>query len=89
MKIVKSQETTSHIPSNLARIPQTQRARAANQLDHLTSLFVRLSDPFEFRLEGGQRNEGTVVWLFLGEYTLAGGETVLMGLLGAGTWVDF
>jgi hypothetical protein len=89
MKIVKSQETSNHMPSNLARIPQKQRALAAHQLDDLTSLLGRLRDPFEFRLEGGRGNEGTVIWLFLGEITLTGSETVLTGLLGAGTWAEF
>jgi hypothetical protein len=76
------------MPSGLAHIPQTQRAKARTQLDDLTSLLSQLHDPFEFRLEGGQRNEGMVIWVFMGKLTLDK-ETVWTGLLGAGVWADF
>ena len=88
LKIVKSHVVSGHMPSGLAHIPPTQRAVAASQVDTLTSLLTQLHDPFEFRLEGGQGNGGTVIWLFLGTITFDG-RTVWGGLLGAGTWGDF
>ncbi|KAF8529418.1 hypothetical protein JB92DRAFT_660461 [Gautieria morchelliformis] len=87
-KIVKSGEISNNMPSGLAQIPQTQRVTARPQLDELTSLLSRLHDPFEFRLQGGQGNEGMVIWVFLGKLTLDK-ETVWTGLLGAGIYADF
>lgn len=61
---------------------------AASQLDDLMSLLSRLHDPFQFRLEGGEGNEGMVIWFLLGTITLEK-KTAWAGLFGAGTWADF
>lgn len=76
------------MPAGLANITQTQKGMVASQLDNLTSLLSQLHDPFQFRLEGGQGSEGTVLWFLVGTITL-GTKTTWAGLLGAGTWADF
>jgi len=53
-------------------------------LDHLTSLFSRLEEPFEFYLQGKTSN---VIWVYLGKVSV-GGQPHLAGLIGAGTWTE-